>query len=1056
MRNINSIEFVRNGLDVKAVVRYDDSKKVTVSNRFGQCILRDYVEKNNIKDYRELVSKKFVISSIYDPETGQYDSLFDEDIAKRIINQSKANPGQKEEITHIHLGTRNVEGEDRAFLTVSYLYTFGDKKTKNVNERYELNDSDQAEFAEEEIIRFGLDNKAKSLKELIADEKFSYSYEMKDFVEGSFVTEVDKVLNERRGQEASSDEDAFEDKEDEFADDSIISDDEVVDEDISGSESETESDSEDEDIDEDEDEAVADVEARVIDEDEENESTDEIEIDINEVDRIDFIIENGKRLAVVFCGNKTNKMDIASVNKIVSEIISKRGVEVLKEKHFINYFIIEDEYGYEITKEQYFNNTKIGNIAIYKTTENGKDVCKGVVFCTDGTVKELSNEEEISKMMLTYMRANNIKDPNFIFDKGIVITTTEEELEEKFEQFRRAASINLGPRKKPKKTEEENKKGIIAKIVEKLKSSKLARRITLGVTAFAVLLGGFGAFKLVRNSKTGKMTGTDKVAESTEENTEDLEEVVAREDFSSYSCEQLIKKCQNNKDRKQAMKAYYKFLTNYNNKVANSYLEQNNNAKTMHFVEEVDAMYLLFNDLSSEEIFNIYGGTKLDKEELINNFGTATFQAALAHNIQTDTLGKTRILKSDEAKEFYRKYEEIFINMNKTSDANEKAHYAEQFYAIAREDLPGMSHNDYARIPDYKVLIKEFVEAINNTNIDVANKFTNDELNYINTFVTEKVNNKFESIANKQLEQIEEASIDYGTGSALDNDLNPYFSEFKDQLVEELTAAKGYVTDGISRGIDSYNSYSKNTNINVEKTDEVVEEVKEVKNTEPVQTKVSSSQPVTEEAAPTVSEEVNESEPIIINGVINDQECDFDDEYIENEKKQKLRRKKKKHKLSRIEDKESLDSIGEVFSKDPDLVDISKVPDHLPEFDIDTGVDEITPDEVTDEIDTPTDVPSDNPTENPSDNGDTTIDVVEPGDNFEVIEPDQNITIDEDKQDENGNLSDQFTDLTTNPDGASEWVLEEADSNEAIVDEIISQMEQGEYYFEEEVSEKVR
>lgn len=283
-----------------------------------------------------------------------------------------------------------------------------------------------------------------------------------------------------------------------------------------------------------------------------------------------------------------------------------------------------------------------------------------------------------------------------------------------------------------------------------------------------------------------------------------------REDFSVYSYDELIQRCQTNTLRQFAMKKIYNYINDYNLVSSYFYKEDDLDVKLSHTVDEVAAMYLFYNDLEMEEIGSIFSQTELDFQQLKSILISAQYQSSLAHNIQTRSLNKSCLLIKPEDQELYNRYEKIFIDMNETYDFDKKTNFVKKFNQMVREDLTGMATNDYTNVGSKHLIIKEFVDAMRRVEIVVDYPLTDQEIKYIDGLLENVVSQKINGI---------EALQNIGNGdladSSLNNgeivDTNPYYSDFREAIIKELEDKKSYSTIESDRDVTLLKSFNMNT-----------------------------------------------------------------------------------------------------------------------------------------------------------------------------------------------------------------------------------------------------
>ena len=747
--------------------------------------------------------------------------------------------------------------------------------------------------------------------------------------------------------------------------------------------------------------------------------------------------EEPEELRGIVCYKDGTKEDKAKpeLKKDVISCMEKYAVDSIGELEDLGVIeeISEKQAG-SILKE----NIEIGKIVFVSYITDNKEIeTRAIIYYTNGKVKEV-NREEAEKEILNIKKANNIKETEQLFEEKFLECTTISEWNKDHPNYIEQAKSNKGKYSSSKK-----KPNIFKRIWKKLKTNKLVRWISIGLATLSVLGTASCTYNLVHKSIDGNIKNENNQDDNMISADDAVIDNIAREDFSVYSYDELIQRCKTNKARQEAMQTIYNFITDYNLNTSYTYKEEKSSAKLSHTVDEVSAMYLLYNDINPETVNEIYQSTTLDTKQLRKDLINAQKQDSLAHNIQTRTINKDKLFTDSKAKKFYNKYEEIFIKMNDTSNYNKKTEYKKKFYDMVRSDLSGMASNSYENVDSSKIIIKEFVDAMRRVKIDVDNKLTDQEMKYINGILENVVDKKIKDIVTKQSARNMVATVDI-TGEIVDT--NPYYSEFKDAIVKELEAKDSYYTTDDNRDIRDYKKFKKNTKpkqYEKKQSESKTEPKVEQTNNQPTTGNKKISQtpsptPETQEAPP------QQNEPIV-------------EEYIEED--HEVRRIKQIDILEEFEDEPINDTIEKpeqlpdnVITPDDgfEYVDITRVPDERPTFpSLDSGIEEITLDDINDNKDKPEDLE----TIIPEGMENSEIQIISPDEvqdsqkEDEMTNNEVMIEIDSDKTDENGNLNNLYTDVSTD---LNSTVTSETNNSEEIADFIINQMEQqGESYTEE-------
>lgn len=495
----------------------------------------------------------------------------------------------------------------------------------------------------------------------------------------------------------------------------------------------------------------------------------------------------------------------------------------------------------------------IRKVILYPSVDkDNKNVMKAFIFYKTGAIENVS-KEDADDMIEKFAKEYDVSKSGLLYNEyiGFFEMKSAKDVVENFQRYREEAikdnkyltnylnhiysdylenKIKLQKEvqeeqkeeKEEKKAQEEKKENKKTKVFSnlftsikiKLQKSRLVKKIAIFGSTLGVLFGGYATLKLLHNSATGTVKESSTVLASDNSSILDnhIPKTKSYEDFSVYNYNELLNKCRNNLSRKCTVKKFYDFINDYNGRIADSYKEENTNTKIAHTMDETTSMYLTYNNLSNNDINKIFETADLSFKNLKDNLISAQYQDTLAHNIQTRTLGKWKLLEKQEDRDLYNKYENIFIEMNKSNDILVKASYKEQFNNMVREDLVDMANNDYKNVDSSKILIKEFMDAMDNVNVEVSNPLTSEEKNYINGIMENVVDKKLKNIAIKQTARNIEKFIEINV--IPDNE--PYFNDFSKAIIRELEKQNSYYTNDENRDVSTYNKFASNTVLNID------------------------------------------------------------------------------------------------------------------------------------------------------------------------------------------------------------------------------------------------
>ncbi len=247
--------------------------------------------------------------------------------------------------------------------------------------------------------------------------------------------------------------------------------------------------------------------------------------------------------------------------------------------------------------------------------------------------------------------------------------------------------------------------------LDKIKSSKIGRRVTALFVSLALILG-IGGYKLAKNSKTGNIINNRITAM---QQVDGNEYGVQDQDYNK-----LLKKTKN-EDLKAIMTKQGQNLDMYNRDFAADYTEKDKNVKAALTWDEVIALNLAYNDYTPEQIRLMFNGSNVDSLALSNAYKNAQLQLMGAYVISDrDTPVNTAgFINSDEGQKFVQKYENLFYNCKEaTGDARVEA--VNNFYKELAKDFPinnnerevGLSHADSRnKVKNYMAAVAPMVAA---------------------------------------------------------------------------------------------------------------------------------------------------------------------------------------------------------------------------------------------------------------------------------------------------------------------------------------------------------
>ena len=357
---------------------------------------------------------------------------------------------------------------------------------------------------------------------------------------------------------------------------------------------------------------------------------------------------------------------------------------------------------------------------------------------------------------------------------------------------------------------------------EDLYINRIKKQDSLGVKIAAGVLGimiGLGVYaSCTRKSKTGEIkdnnisthtitttvnddntitVNTDESKEQTQENSVVL--INDNNDFyNDYTFAELLS-VTNNEFQKDSMINLSATLNSFNGDFANSYKEVGNDIKAALTVDETVALHHAYNKYSINEVRSYFNGSEVYAEDLSSAYKDASLQLMGAYVIETreNKVDMSNLIDSQEGKDFYNRYHDMFLAA-KEATGSEKTRLINEFYSSIRRDFPitkeirtsGISHADNRNsLKDYQLAVTPIIAAseILFEKTNGVNKLEKEEIDFLNDIgLCNYADDKFERIETIML-------------TAYEDNTNPTFEQYKNAIIKELTDRNDYVIDNAHR-----------------------------------------------------------------------------------------------------------------------------------------------------------------------------------------------------------------------------------------------------------------
>lgn len=368
-------------------------------------------------------------------------------------------------------------------------------------------------------------------------------------------------------------------------------------------------------------------------------------------------------------------------------------------------------------------------------------------------------------------------------------------LKEKYLAKKRA--VEEANKSKPKKEE-----GKFKKWFKKTFIGKITKRVAALITAVTILfVPGCSNAKTEKGPEATPTT----INETQEINTDDLiKEVTSFAGMLKLSKSDVQKIFMNNISES---------LDNFNIKFANAYVEKDKNIKAALSWDEVISLALVYNDYNKDQLIQIFNGADLNTTKLEDAYKTGVLQLMGAHVIETreNKVDMSSLLESQEAKDFYEKYHELFLKC-KEATGQEQINRVNEFYQELYKDFPitekvreeGIAHSDSRNsIETYKFSIIPMVSASEMLyqNLAIDKTLQDKAVAYLNDI----------GVCNRANDVIEKAAL-VNLSASKNNDYIDY-NILKQAKITELIDEDAYVVDDAHRDLSELDSFKNKVNV---------------------------------------------------------------------------------------------------------------------------------------------------------------------------------------------------------------------------------------------------
>lgn len=450
-----------------------------------------------------------------------------------------------------------------------------------------------------------------------------------------------------------------------------------------------------------------------------------------------------------------------------------------------------------------------------------KDLDEDKIVEDDSIEEELDEKEALES--LSHVEDTDADREEKDNDDASEIDTNDETLDNNAIGFKPYVNSNV-----EKKEESHGIVGFFKKQINKIKESKVARRIT-AFTAFAVALAvGLGAYSCSsRKTAIGQMFNSNlsnhtRVLDDPELNNNTAEDTlsdvtVVYDDnsyYDNYSYNQLLE-VTNSNVQKKAMTRAHDTLEKFNGTFASAYVEPGKDVRPALSFEEVMALQIAYNNYSKDDIMAIFNGADFEASRYSRAYRDASLQLMGAYVIETrdNPVDMSGLIDSEEGREFYQRYHEMFLAA-KEATGDEKIALVNQFYQAVLTDFPvtddvrteGIAHADtYSAImeKDGAIAVTPMIAAAEMMwqNLDIDYTLTDSQVDFLNDIgLCNQVDKKFERIETITL------------GMCHEDETNPTYEQYRNAIIKEMKEKNIYVIDDAHRELTKLDAFQNAVN----------------------------------------------------------------------------------------------------------------------------------------------------------------------------------------------------------------------------------------------------
>ena len=467
---------------------------------------------------------------------------------------------------------------------------------------------------------------------------------------------------------------------------------------------------------------------------------------------------------------------------------------------------------------------KIEHVVFFEVEVNGVKHQEAIIYKNDDVY--YADKEAGIDALVELANQKGIKSIDELKDSEYYEVLNEEELKR---EYPRIHTISKEMHEEENNKKEEFKDEIEEDLEDNSVLSKLnIKKLILKPAIFLLA----GTLALVGGVKLGKKLiekakdkapiekETDNQVKINEEEIVNIEEKVEYKNgldiLNAYgSFDKILTDSNINKTKSNTIKNIWSYISNYNITIADIHLDEKTNTRLTHTWDEAIVNYFAYNDLSKDEVNNVFDKYNIDDATFESAYNSSIRQDILAYTVLTENTNKSDLINSKEGKDFYNKYENLLIKFNKNFDNTDSETIANELFETIRKDFDVTS--DINTITSYKLSVIPIIEAFNDMteNRNFENKLTDEEMLYFDKLCDyDVIHNKIDVLSNSLY------AYNIATEATEENSEELTYSQIMDAAITDLEQNEAYYVTESNRNISDHEEYKAKFSVKDEEKEE--------------------------------------------------------------------------------------------------------------------------------------------------------------------------------------------------------------------------------------------